>query len=187
VAQAQLLSQTDSFELVSRLNKAGKLVPESYLLPLRGLKSVKAENCFGVRLANGLHLVGESSGSSYGVHGSTHDAKGKETDINVLIGFLYAEFPFMINDKAFPAGPYMLHAHKEALELVGNAETGTRYDMNRRKNVPLGKEEKLALKTALTDAVLAEKATEIPRASLTVDHGSIVLSLQDNNWRIVPR
>jgi len=62
-AQPQPLPQAESFEFLTSLNKAKKIFSESYLLPLRDCRKgvLKAENCFGVRLANGLRLVGDSN------------------------------------------------------------------------------------------------------------------------------
>jgi len=186
-APPQALSQAESFEMLNTLNEAEKLVPESYMMPLTKHNGLKAEDCFGVRLRNGKRLAGESSGKSYGLSGSTYSPDGKEKNSFVMIGLLYAEFPFSINNHPLPPGPYMVQAHKDALELVGNAETGTRYDMNRGKDVPLSKEEKLALKLALPDELLAEKATEVPRFALDVVNGSIVLSLHGKTWKVQPR
>ena len=167
--------------MLNSFNEAEKLFPESYMLPLTKYNGLKPENCYGVRLANGLRLVGESAGKDYGVHGHV------DGQVFVLIGILYAEFRFSIENRPLAPGPYMIHAYKDALELSGNAEKGTRYDMNRRKDVPLANEEKFPLKVALPDALLAEKATEVPRFSLAVEHGSIVLSLHGNTWKLVPR
>ena len=184
-APPELLSQDESFGLVNRLNEATKLFPESYIWGSGQFKVLKPENCFGVRLANGQRLVGESSGQSYGLRGARISAAGKEE--YVVIGVLYAEFPFSIDNRPLPAGPYVVHAYKDALELWGNDEKETRYDRNRRMDVPLAKEEKLPLKAALPDALLAEKATEIPRFTLAIENGSLVLSLHGNAWKLVPR
>jgi hypothetical protein len=184
---AQALSQAESFEMLNTLNEDEKLIPESYIMPLTKHKDLRVENCSGVRLANGKRLAGESGGKSYGMRGFKMGADGKEETTFVMVGLLYAEFPFSINNHSFPAGPYMVHAYKDALELSGNAETGTRYDMQRRKDVPLSLEEKLPFKAALPDAFLAEKATDIPRFTLAVEKGSIVLALEGNTWKVQPR
>jgi hypothetical protein len=189
VGQPQPLSQAESFEFLKSLNGAKKIFPESYMLPLTEYKKgvLKPENCFGVRLANGLRLVGESSGSDYGTHGYTTDKDGKRQDIFVLIGVLYAEFPFDIEDQPLPAGPYVVEAHQHALELIGNHESKTHYDSFRGKQVPDEVKKKSPLKTPLPEALLAEKAKEIPRFSLAVEKGAIVLALHGNTWKLVPR
>ena len=162
------------------------MFPESYMLPLTEYKDLKAEGCFGVRLANGLRLVGESSGSDYGIHGYTIDKDGKK-DLSVLIGVLHAEFPFSIGGRPLPRGPYVVHASQGNLELKGNHQSKMHYDSNRGKQVPDEKSEKLVLKVPLPEALLAEKATEIPRFSLAVEKGAIVLALHGNTWKLVPR
>jgi hypothetical protein len=158
-------------------------------LPLIEYKKgvLKPENCFGVRLANGLRLAGESSGADYGMHGHTTDKDGKKQGSFVVIGVLYAEFPFAIEDQPLPAGPYVVQAYQDALELIGNHESKTHYDSFRGKQVPDEKSEKLLLKVPLPEALLAEKATEIPRFSLAVEKGAIVLTLHGNTWTLVPR
>jgi hypothetical protein len=189
VAQPQPLPQAESFEFLKSLNEAGKIFHESYFFPLSDLikkVALKPENCFGVRLANGLRLVGESSGGGYGVHGTVTDKDGKKEAL-VLIGVLHAEFPFAIEEQPLPAGPYMVLAYQDALELVGQHESKTYYDSFRRKQIPEGVTKKLPLKVVLPEALLAEKATEIPRFSLAVEKGAIVLALHGNTWKLVPR
>jgi hypothetical protein len=182
-AKPQPLSQAESFEFLASLNRAEKIFPESYPLPLRGYMEgdLKAENCFGVRLANGLRLVGESSGSTYGVreHG--------EQVPSVLIGVLHPEFPFAIDDQPLPAGPYIVQVGQDALELRGNHESKTHYDSIRGKLVPDQVTKMFPLKVTLPEALLAEKAKEIPRFSLAVEKGAIVLTLHGNTWTLVPR
>jgi hypothetical protein len=181
MAPPQTLSPAESFEVLNTLNEAEKLFPESYLMPLTAYKNLKEDNCFGVHLATGKRLLGESSGKSYGMRGKVGDS------VFVVIGVLYSEFPFSIDDHPLPAGPYVVHAFKDALELWGNAEKGTHYDPYRRKNVPSPQQEKFPLKVALPDALLAEKAIEIPRFALAVEKGSIMLSFHGNSWKVLPR
>jgi len=188
-AQAQSLTQAESFEFLKSLNKAKKIFPESYLLPLKEYKKgvLKPENCFGVRLANGLRLVGESRGADYGVRGYMIDKDGNNYDFFVSIGVLHAEFPFAFEDQLLPAGPYVVEAHQDALALVGDQESKTHYDSFGRKQVPDEVKKKSPLKTPLPEALLAEKAKEIPRFSLAVEKGAIVLTLHGNTWTLVPR
>ncbi|MDD5542355.1 MAG: hypothetical protein PHX83_04205 [Acidobacteriia bacterium] len=181
----ETLSQEDSFRLITSLNEAEKLFPESYIFPFTKMKHVSAETCFGVRLANGARLVGESSGKTYGFHGSFTKADGTKGSFT-LIGILHSEFPFSIQDKQFPAGPYILHAYEDALELTGNDESEKHFDYNRRKNVPKARDEKFDLKTRISNTLLSKEAKEIPRFSLAVKNDEIWLELNGNTWKVVP-
>ncbi len=184
-AQVVALSQAESFEFIKNLNDKEKIFPESYMLPLTGYKDLKPEGCFGVRLSGGIRLVGESSGKDSGVHGSLIGADNKKESY-VLIGVFYAEFPFSIQGKPFSAGPYIVQAYRDAMELVGDDVREKHYDMNRQKQVPKERTEKFLLKTSLPQALLEEKALEVPRFSITVNKGIIMLMLHGNSWRIIP-
>jgi hypothetical protein len=182
-AKPRPLSQAESFEFLARLNQAEKIFPQSHPLPLRGYLegARKPENCFGVRLASGLRLVGESSGSDYGVR--EHGEQG----LSVLIGVLHAEFPFAIDDQPLAAGPYIVQVGQSALELRGNHESKTRFNTALLRQVPVQVTKRFPLKVTLPEALVAEKAKEIPRFSLGVDNGAIVLTLHGNTWKLVPR
>jgi hypothetical protein len=184
-AHVVVLSQAESFEFLKNLNENEKIFPESYMLPLTAYKDLKPEGCFGVRLSGGLRLVGESSGKNAGVHGSLIGTDGKKESY-ALTGVFYAEFPFSIQGKLFPAGPYVVQAYRTAMELVGDDVREKHYDMNRRKQVPKERTEKFLLKTSLTEALLEEKTVEVPRFSISVNKGVIVLTLHGNSWRIIP-
>lgn len=196
--EAQPLAQQDSFDFLNRLNETDRLFPESYLIPLR-YEHLKADHCFGVRLANGRRLAGESSGrNEYGWNffERREDGTTARQWTYGVIGVLYAEFPFSVAGVAMPAGPYVVHAYRNRLELWGNDESEMKQDLrpgaNFLRKVPKEKKMELPLRADLPDALLEEKAYELPHFSVDVvvagaTKGTIFLSFHGQQWKLVPR
>ncbi len=161
-------------------------MPASFMLPLGKLTALTSERCFGIRLPNGLRLVGQSSGKDYGVRGSNTTSDGQRRE-KVLIGSFYSEFPFLFEAKRFAAGPYLVLVFRNALELHGDDHSGTHYDANRRSQVPNALVEEIPFRSPIPDELLAEKATVLPRFGIGVENAAVFLTLLDNKLRITPK
>lgn len=184
-ASPAALSPTEAFEILDGLNKKGQLVPASYLMPATGIKTLTAENCFGIRTPQGLRLAGESSGT-VGLRGFTSTADGQKRE-SVFIGVFHSEFAFLLQAETFPAGPYMVMAFRDALELSGDDQSGTHYDVYRRRTVPNSLVKEIPLSSPIPDELLAEKATAVPRFRISIDETTIFLTVLDNRLRITPK
>jgi hypothetical protein len=183
-----ILLPTESLDFLAGLNKDGKLVPES-VFPNVQYQGLKAENCFGVRLANGQRLAGESATTGYGYTGTLTEQNpdgtfGKEQTFR-LAGFMYSEFPFSIEGQQLAAGPYVLEVFTNSLRLVGNDDdhkifVGGRF-------VPGSKTTKLPAKVPIPDDFVAKNASKNPQYSVTAKGEGVVLRLLGNEWRLTPR
>jgi hypothetical protein len=127
------LSPTEAFEILNALNEKEKLLPASFMFATG--RKLSAENCFGIVTPQGLRLAGESTGE-VGLSGSITSPQGQKR-VMVFIGILYSEFPFILQAKTFPSGPYMLMAFRDAIELSGDDKSGTHYDYNRDRQCPI--------------------------------------------------
>jgi hypothetical protein len=148
-------------------------------------KSLKQDNCFGIRSSTGLRLVAESTGDPYGLRGFDTPPGGQRRD-KVMIGFLYSEFAFRLQGRALPRGAYTVFVFRDALELSGDDSSSMHYDIPRQENIPKDKTEEFPLKTALPEALLTEKASEVPRFSLTPKGGSAMLVIHGNSLTLTP-
>jgi hypothetical protein len=182
----QLLAAPDAFEMLKALNEKEALAPASFMMPIEKYNGLKAENCFGIKLASGRRLAGESSGESYGIRGEKISASGQRR-AQILIGFFHAEFPFSLQAKPFPAGSYIVMAFRESLDIHGDDPSETRYDMNRRAQVPKSRVETLSLAAPLPEELFAEKAAHIPRFTIVIDKGEAALTIHGNKLRLIPR
>lgn len=182
----QALTAEESFAILNPLNEHNKIFPKSYWVPLAGYKNLKPDNCFGVRLANGQRLAGESSGTGGLYAGFKSGADGKSGSF-IVIGVFHSEFPFRIGSETLRPGPYLLQAYADKLELVGEHESQTRYDSFRRETVPEEKKVTLTLSKPLPEALLEREANETPRFIIGIETSAIVLTLHGNKWTVIPQ
>lgn len=172
--------------MLNALNEKEQLVPASYMMPLNKFKKLDPESCSGVRLPQGLRLAAGSSGHDYGLRGFTRAPDGKERN-SVFIGSFYSEFPFLLHSRTFPAGPYMVMAFADALELSGDDPSGTHYDMNRRQQVPNSRVEEIPLRSPIPAELLAKEAPAVPRFVISVDGRAVLLTVLNNKLSITPK
>lgn len=186
VPKAAAMTAEESQALLMELNDANKALPASYMFELRHEK-IDPQTCFGAKLMNGQRLAGESSGKNYGLRGTKEAREDGVGGSYIVIGSFYSEFRFSIKGKALPAGPYMVHAYSDALELAGDDTKEMRYDNSRRKEVPKGKTATFLLKSPIAAELLAMGAKEGPRFLVSVEGGAIVLLLGENKWSVAPK
>ena len=177
--QPQLLSQTESVELLKSLNEQRRLIPRTYAAELSPrYKELKPDGCFGVRLAGGARLVGESSGKNeYGLFG--FEFKDGKAVFSRFIGVLYSEFSFSIADTVWPAGAYAVDADQETLLFSTDTASGADYNPALSRNVPPPKTVKLPLPQPLPEALLKGEGGAIPTPALQ----AAILRALDNSLR----
>jgi hypothetical protein len=184
-ARVAALSSAEAYDLLAGLNAKEQLVPVSFMLSLGKYNALDSANCFGIRTPQGLRLAGVSSGT-VGLRGFTFTADGQKRE-SVFIGVFHSEFPFLLQTETFPAGPYMVMAFRDALELSGDDQSGTHYDVYRRRTVPNSLVKEIPLSSPIPDELLAEKATAAPRFRISIDKTTIFLTVLNNRLRITPK
>jgi hypothetical protein len=186
-AHAEVLTQTESVDLLKGLNDKGKLVPEAFIANVR-LRTLNGEDCSGVRTPKNLRLVIHSARQGYGYSGKLSVQQKDSTFVDEYfqwIGVLHAEFAFSIDDQQFLAGSYALEAFGDSLRFVGNDEKAKYYDARRARHVPQPMTRKLSVKVPIPDSVT--RGTQGASVSLVVKEGVILMSVLGNEWKIDPR
>jgi len=157
------LTAQQAFDILKDLNEQKKLA-EPFGVPPFGREfyysALRPENCFGLILANGLRLVGESLGKDYGI------IRGDDFQ---QIGFLYSEGDFLIEKYTFKKGPYIVFASPSKL-IIGTGFV----DINA---------EEIPLKTMIADSLFKEGGKR-PRFSLTEANDNIYINVESNKLLI---
>ncbi len=158
----QALRPKEAFDVLRKLNETKKLLPGTYAKLSDYYKDLRLENCFGVKLAGGARVAGESAGRDYGMF-AVH-----EKVMAPQLGFLYSEAPFKVEEKALEKGTYMVFALAEVLMINGGASV----------TIPL---------QSKTDVAIGKgKNPRRPKFSLVIENGQAFLVVGENKLALKP-
>lgn len=138
----------------------------------RAYGKLRSENCFGLVLPNGAHLVGESAGREYGVINY-----GKADKAYMMIGVLYCESEFLIQGGPLAQDtPHIIYAASDELRIdYANRESFARGYL-------------LPLDSRITDSLLIEDTgkgkNKRPRFNLTKEGENAYLTINGSKFPI---
>lgn len=158
-----MMKSREAYDLLKKVNDEMGLVPKFGGGPVQ-YNSLRAKNCFGFRFASNQSILGESSGEDYDL--TFYSPNGTLT--GVVIGHLYSEMAFMIQDKHYSPGGYVVLLGPEKITVAGVDLEG----------------EDLPLSSKVDDAGLTSKRR--PKFSFVQEGDSIFLVILGDRFSLRP-